>query len=150
MRIVAEPLDAVVTLAIADPSLRERVADAVGKALRIGTAERAPRPIVRLRTRARLRELARERIAGAIVVVRVTTSNARHLCELVDGVRADAAGVQLVWDGEDPPRAHVEGHVFAVLEHARSTPAAAPVVLAADAEPALALELLILHRERRS
>jgi hypothetical protein len=100
--------------------------------------------------RARSRKgLAREasRLGGAIAIVRVTARNARHLAALVAAARAAGAlGVQLVWDGADPPRAAIEHHVFAALEHARATPGEPPVVLAITDQPAAALRFLIAHR----
>ena len=158
IHVTTEPLDAVVTVAIADRALADATATAIASALRKARAsfELASPRVVRLRTRRRLaRLLAKEapslsRLEGAIVVVRVTGTNARHLVEMVEAVRkAGALGVQLVWDGVDPARERVERHVFAVLERARSTPAAPPVVLSKDVEPALSLRILVEeHRSR--
>jgi hypothetical protein len=152
--IVAEPLDAMVTVSVAEPALAATIAQAISSALCGAIASYdASRDVrvVRLRTRKRLAGLGPERIAGAIVVVRVTETNARHLLELVEAVRgAGAAGVQLVWDGLTPARPCVERYVFAALERARATPSGPPVVVAKQAEPAFALTLLIAHRARAS
>ncbi len=134
-------------VAIAEATLAARVTAAMASAIRdaVGTAPPAP-PIVRLRARATATRLAAE-LPGALAVVAVTMRNARHLPALVAQLRtAGVAGVQLVWDGIAPPRPRVERHVFAVLEQARATPAGPPVVLAPDATPAAALQLLIAHR----
>jgi hypothetical protein len=111
-------------------------------------ATEPPAPVRTVRVRSR-KGLARDagQLGGAIAIVPVTPRNARHLIALVDGARAAGAlGVQLVWDGVDPPRATVEHRVFAALEHARATPGAPPVVLAACDRPAPALCFLIAHR----
>lgn len=139
-RIVAAPLEAQLTVAIADDALEEAVASKIQAALRFTPPPRAK--VVRLRTRSRLASKV-DRLAGAFVVVRVTAANARHLVAMVDAIRqANAAGVQLVWDGESPGRARAQRHVFAVLEHVRATPNAAPVVLAPTDELALSLRLI--------
>jgi hypothetical protein len=160
--------EATIAIAIADPALAQALAAAIIAALggALGgsvddTLDDAPgnapgelRPETRgthpraVRVRSR-KGLAREasRLDGAIAVVRVTARNARHLAALVAAARAAGAlGVQLVWDGADPPRAAIEHHVFAALEHARATPGEPPVVLAATAQPAAALRFLIAHR----
>jgi len=138
--------------AVADPELAAALTSAVAGAITAALAEigmrkpAGPVPVVRLRSRKRLACVA-DRLAGAIAIVPVTARNARHLVALIDGIRAaGAAGIQLVWDGADPPRGEVERHVFAALERARATPGEAPVVLAASDEPATALHLLIAHR----
>jgi len=149
--VIAEPLESVVRVSIADPALASMTASEVSKALRVAmTSLEAPPPrVVRLRTRKRLARLGAEGVAGAIVVVRVTDANSRRLPELVDFARsAGALGVQLQWDGITPARSTVERHVFAVLERARSTRAGPPVVLSEDAEPALSLRMLLAHRAR--
>ncbi|MDF2696038.1 MAG: hypothetical protein K0S65_4421 [Labilithrix sp.] len=149
-RIVASPLAAAVKVAIADGALAAAMTEAIAAALREAVSkEPAPLPIVRLRTRKRLTRLRPAALAGALVIVRVTSTNARRLPELVDAVRsAGPAGVQITWDGVVPPRAEVERYVFATLEAARATPTGPPVVLAEDSAPALALRLLIVHRGR--
>ncbi len=156
--------EATIAIAIADPALAEALAAAIMSALggavddtlddALGNAPgelrpetRGPHPrAVRVRSR---KGLAREasRLGGAIAIVGVTARNARHLAALVAAARAAGAlGIQLVWDGADPPRVAVEHHVFAALEHARATPGEPPVVLAATAQPAAALRFLIAHR----
>ena len=121
----------------------------------VGTEPAAPEPAapeparirtVRVRSRKRLARDA-GRLGGSIAIVPVTARNARHLAVLIDGLRAAGAlGVQLVWDGTDPPRAAVEHHVFAALEHARATPGEPPVVLATSDQPVAALDFLVAHR----
>lgn len=137
------PHEATIGVAVGDPALAAALTRAIGDAL-AGAAHALPAlPILAVRSRKRLAARAAQ-AAGAIVIVAVTARNARHLVALVEAARAAGArGVQLVWDGEAPPRAAVEHHVFAALEHARATPAAPPVVLAAHAAPAAALALVI-------
>ncbi len=148
----AIPTEVSLGVAIADPELAARLTCAVTAAITtaidalFATAPEPPR-VVELRARAAATRRAAE-LPGAIVLVPVTERNARHLVELVGQLRdAGAAAVQLIWDGASPPRARVERHVFAVLEHARATPAGPPVVLAATREPAAALQLLLAHRK---
>jgi len=125
-----------------------RAAQAAARAAVVGTRGL---PVVRLRTRPRLEALGRDAVAGAIVVARVTERGARHLPALVAALRdLGVAGVQLVWDGEDPPRERVEGHVFAVLEAARATPKGPPVVVARAREPVFALRASIAKRRERT
>lgn len=141
---------------VGDAALADRIARAAEGALRtariaVDEAAAATRalPVVRLRTRRRFEALGAARIAGAIVVMRVTEKSARRLPALVDDVRAaGAAGVQIVWDGESPPRELVEEHVFAALEKARATPKGPPVVLAKSEEPARALRVLISGKRK--
>ena len=124
---------------VADPALAE--------ALRAIDLAPPACPLVTLRSRKRLAEIAAT-LAGAIAIVPITLRNARHLVELTDGIRAaGAAGIQLGWDGADRPL--LERHVFAVLEHGRATPGAAPIVLAPTREPAAALRILVAHRRQR-
>lgn len=146
----ASAREASIGVAVADPVLAEALTTAVAEALRSAVPAREPPGLpprtVRLRSRKRLARTAGQ-LAGAIAIVPVTARNARHLVELVDGIRAAGAlGIQLVWDGALPPRAQVEHHVFAALERARATPNEPPVVLAASEHPAPALHLLIAHR----
>jgi len=142
--------EASIGVAVADPALTEALTAAVAEAIRAAALDREPPglapPTVRLRSRKRLARTAGQ-LAGALAIVPVTARNARHLVELVDGIRAAGAlGIQLVWDGALPPRAQVEHHVFAALEHARATPSEPPVVLATSEPPAPALHLLVAHR----
>ena len=148
----AHPLEAAVSVAVADQALARATATAIADALQATLASFEPPAmrVVRLRTRKRFARLGAERVKDAMVVVQVTSPNARHLLEIVENLRAaGCAGVQLVWNGIDPARERVERHVFAVLERARSTPAGPPVVVAEEAEPALALRILIAHRTNR-
>lgn len=148
-RIVASPLEAVVTVSVAKPALRTAITDALARAFRAEAIVPVARErVIRLRTRRRLHELG-ERLATSIVVIPVTMTNARHLVEMAHVARTGgAAGVQIVWDGEAPPRVAIEQHVFAVLERARATPALPPVVLAKTMDLVPALVLLVEHRER--
>lgn len=80
--------------------------------------------------------------AGAIVVVRVSARNARHLAVIVGAARdAGCAAVQLVWDGQAPPPELAEAGVFAALEAARAAPDRAPVVLTPSSRATAALSL---------
>jgi hypothetical protein len=138
--------EAVVTVAVADPELARDILREVHAALVAAVPARdGDPPVVRLRTRKRLAAL-RERAAleGAIALIRVTGTNARILADLVAGAReAGAAGVQLVWDGEDPSRDVAEAHVFRVLEESRATPRGMPVVVAEAGVLAEALSILV-------
>ena len=144
---------ATVRISVEDATLRAELDRAISDALRAAIStdiEDDPR-VVRLRTKKRFERLGAEGVTRAIVVVRVTESNARRLPDLVERIRAAGAlGVQLVWDGESPQRAHVERHVFAVLEQARATPGGPPVVVATAEEPAFSLRVLIAHQIRRA
>jgi hypothetical protein len=137
-----EPLAARVNVSISDPELECTVSDRIQAALRIPPLTRAP--IVRARTQKRLATLDP---AGKFVILRVTAANARHLPSMVDAVRPKSAGIQIVWNGHDPPRERVERHIFAVLERARATPAGPPVILSSTAELALALQILAKQKE---
>jgi len=144
-----------IQVCIADRGLARRVEAATRAALARATADidaRAARtadvPVVRLRTRKRFEALGPSALTGAIAVMRVTEKSASRLPALVDDVRAAGAlGVQIVWDGESPPRDRVERHVFTILERARATPKAPPVVLSRSTEPARALRVLVSQRK---
>ena len=144
-----------VEIRIANGALARRVERAVDDALAKATSavdEQAARtesvPIVHLRTRRRFEALGPAALAGAIAVMRVTEKGARRLPSLVDDVRdAGALGVQIVWDGESPSRDRVEAHVFTILERARATPKAPPVVLSRTSVPARALRVLVSQRK---
>lgn len=143
MRIAVGPIasDAAITLGVADPALEQRLASAITGALAAIEVPPLAHPTVLLRSRKRLAERAAE-LANAIAIIGVTSRNARYLVALIEGVRAaGAVGVQLVWDG-----ASHERFVFGALEHARGTPAAAPVVVANTIEPVPALRLLVSQR----
>jgi hypothetical protein len=143
------PLDAFVKVAIADARLATIVENAIERAIeatRVAVPPFVP-PIVRLRTQRRLDRLGGERIAGKLVIVRVTTTNARRLPDLVERIRAlSPAGVELVWDPPPDERSRSERYIFAVLEKARATPAGPPVVVARSCEPDIALSILMGHR----
>ncbi|HWO18733.1 MAG TPA: hypothetical protein VNO30_08150 [Kofleriaceae bacterium] len=141
----------------ADPALAAAITERITAALAAAADELAAAappvdlatalaPVLVLRSR---KALARRgaAVAGALAVVPVTERNARHLVELIGGIRAAGAlGVQLVWDGAAPPRARVERHIFAALEAARARPLLPPVVLATEHRPAAALRILVAHR----
>lgn len=136
--------DAAITLGVADPGLAQRLASAITEALAAIEVPPHSHPTVLLRSRKRLGERVVE-LNNAIAIIGVTPRNARHLVALIEGVRAAGViGVQLVWDG-----ASHERFVFGALEHARGTPAAAPVVVAETIEPAPALRLLVEHHHQR-
>ncbi|HEU4535237.1 MAG TPA: hypothetical protein VFS00_14010, partial [Polyangiaceae bacterium] len=87
----------------------------------------------------------------AVVVVRVTEKNARHLVAIVGQARAaGCAAVQLVWDGRAPPPDVAEAPVFAALEEARSSPERAPVVLTPRVRAPAALGLAVAARRKDS
>jgi hypothetical protein len=135
--------EAVVEIRVADRRLAEAISRRVVASLEgamaslpVATAER----VVRFRTNRRLAELEASGLDGALAIVRVTVANARRLGEYAErACAAGAVGVQLVWDGESPPRDRVERWVFDALERARAAPKRAPVVLARTSIP---LEIL--------
>lgn len=136
-----------IAIAVKDPALARAIESAIASVVRDFPAP--PRyPIVKLRTFRRLAALAEaDRLAGRLAIVRVTERGLRRLPALVEALRARAVrGVQLVWDGETPPRARAEATVFRVLEAARATKSGPPVVLAASPAPALALRALVAAR----
>jgi hypothetical protein len=105
--------------------------------------------VIRVPSRRTLERLGPD-VGAAIAVVPVRAKNLRRLAEIVERLReGGAAGVQLAWDGRDPPRSVAEARVFAILERARATPALPPVVLAAGEAPVEALRILIAHRTPR-
>lgn len=141
-------------VAMANPraaiTMARAIERAVSAAARAGAATSSSgAQVVRVRARKTVARLGAE-LTGAVAVVTVTTRNARHLCELVESLRAvRVAGVQVVWDGVDPERARVERHVFEVLERARSISGGPPVVLSREREPVSALWMLIALRQRK-
>lgn len=149
IRIARAPLSGTepsVRIAVRDPALADAIAAHIARATRELPQAGPALPVVAVRSRKTLLRRAGE-LAGAIAIVRVTERNARHLIAIVDRARAaGAAGIQLVWDGELPPRAAVERHVFEVLEHARATGKLAPVVLSARLDVEASLATLIAHR----
>lgn len=79
--------------------------------------------------------------AGALAIVRVTRRSLRGLPRLVARLEAaGACGIQLVWDGVEPPRREAEAVVFAILERRRSGKDTR-VCLAADERPLRLLRL---------
>lgn len=133
-----------IELAVSHPDLARAIEQGIQAA--IGDFVAPPRyPVVRLRTRRRLAELGA--LGGRIAIVRVTERGLRRLPALVEAIRAEGPlGVQLVWDGETPPRALAEPAIFRVLEAARATKGGPPVVLAAESTPVLALRTAIADR----
>lgn len=147
MRIPVGPVaaDAAIQLGIADPLLASAIATSLTTVLAAIEVPPLSHPTVLLRSRKRLAERISE-LAGAIAIVGVTPRNARHLVAVTDQLRAaGVVGIQLVWDGTSHER-----HVFAALEHARSLPTSAPLVVATTIDPAPALRLLVAHRLRRT
>lgn len=139
----AQPDGAEVRVAARSPARARRLTSAVAGALReLATQEAPALPVVRVPSRKALARLG-EAVAGALAVVPVSARNLRFAGEIVEALRAaGAAGVQVVWDGEDPPRERAEAPIFALLERARSTPGKAKVVLSRDEEPAESLRIL--------
>jgi hypothetical protein len=135
-----------VGVSVRDEALARRLVDAIAAALE--AEARAPRAVeaVRVRSRKALERVG-ARVAGAIAVVPLTARNLRRAGEIVEALRAlGALGVQLAWDGREPPPEVAEARVFAILEQARATPARAPVVLSRGEEPAEALRILVDRR----
>ena len=145
-------LHATVVVSAHDAKLAAALTGALENALRT-TADSLSAPtfaIVRLRTLRRLEALGPSALASAIAVVKVTERNARRLPKLVDTLRkANALGVQLVWDGETPSRILVEQHVFRVLETARAIPNQMPVVVAPTDVPTFTLRTMVAGRPRK-
>lgn len=133
-----------VRVSVGDRSLGRRIKLAMARRLRDVVAEPLPDlRVVRISSRRAL-ERRRDDVTGAIAIVSVTDRNGRRLESLVESIFvAGAAGVQLAWDGRDPPRDQVEATIFAVLEEARSNPARAPVVLAPGEELVESLRILL-------
>jgi hypothetical protein len=133
-------------VSVRDEALARRLVDAMATALE--AQARPPRVIdvVRVRSRKGLERLGAS-VAGTIAVVPLTARNLRRAGEIVEALRAlGALGVQLVWDGREPPKEVAEARVFAILEQARATPARAPVVLSRGEEPVEALRILVDRR----
>lgn len=147
-----------VVVSVREPALAQRLERAIAASRRASqrTAREAAASttglrVAHLRTRRKLAALGPEAVAGALVVVRVTDRGARRVPALVAELRGlGVAGIQLVWDGEDPSRARAEHPVFTALEAARATPTGPPVVVACGAEPARVLRLLIAKRRERT
>jgi hypothetical protein len=139
---------ACVRVSVRNQALGRRVAGAVTRALRAEIAKPpAEVAVVRVASRKALERLGSE-VSGAIAVVPVTPRSARRAGELVEALRARGAlGIQLAWRDEGPPRGAAESWVFAILEHARATPARAPVVLARTEELVDALRILVDRRQ---
>lgn len=159
------PTALVVTLSDPDPqsaapgaeiefSLRDpQQAQSLKRALHGALKEAVPAPlehppVLRVPSKEAIERLGAA-LVGTIAVVRVTQRNRRHLLGRVEALReAGVAGIQLVWDGQTPPRESVEPWVFAVLEKARATPQGAPVVLA-PSEAVVAALLILIDAQRR-
>jgi hypothetical protein len=152
-----------VGVAVRDPALARALIDAMADAVVRGAATDAeeagaggasascndgPRatPVVRARSRKAVERLGVAAM-GALALVPVTLRNRGRLPAIVEMLRrGGVAGVQLVWDGEDPPRSAVEARVFSVLEAARASPRLPPVVLSSVDEPVEALRILADRR----
>lgn len=144
-----DDLCAAVRIACASPERARALQIAISAALDDRTLE-VPATVrtLHLRTRKRALALTPELAADAVVVVAVSERNARHLLAIVEAVRqARPLGVQLAWDGTSRDR--IEPHVFAVLEHARSTPKLGPVILATTGDPCFNMRLLAARNEPR-
>jgi hypothetical protein len=145
----AEGPMAQIGVSVRDEALAQRLAGAMTRAVQAAVAT-PPREIavVRVRSRRGLDRLGTV-VAGALAVVTVTPRNLQRVGEIVERLRTGGvAGVQLVWDGLDPPREAAEAPVFAILERARATPDQAPVVLARGREPVEARRILVDRRRR--
>ncbi|HEU4407143.1 MAG TPA: hypothetical protein VFS43_17875 [Polyangiaceae bacterium] len=139
---------AAIDVRVARGALGPRLRRALRSALAPHQGPAPPPPARRLVAGSR-RALARRagEAAGALVVVRVTARNARHLAALVGAARdAGCAAVQLVWDGRSPPPELAEAGVFAALEAARAAPGRAPVVLTPSGRATAALGLALAAR----
>lgn len=136
-------------VSVRDSSLGRRIKLGMTRRLRAVVAEPLPDlRVVRISSRKAF-DGSRDDVTGAIAIVRVTDRNRGGLESLVESlVGAGAAGVQLAWDGRDPPRERVEAGVFAVLEQARLHPGRAPVVLAPGEEVVESLRILARVSER--
>ena len=133
-------------MSVQDEALARRLLDAMTAAIEAEARPPRPFPVVRVRSRKALERVGAT-VAGAIAVVPLTARNLRWAGEIVEALRAAGAlGVQLVWDGREPPREAAEARVFAILEQARATPGRAPVVLARGDEPVEALRILVDRR----
>lgn len=147
-----------VEVSIADAKLARTMRRAIDASMRaaIEAAQRRVEEmgelrVVRLRARRALASTLATSpdgtLGGALAIVRVTERNARHLPELVEGLRAaNASAVQMVWDGTTPTRSLVERWVFEVLERARGTSKGPPVILARTDDIPFALRILVANR----
>lgn len=126
--------------------VRARSSQKLARAIEAAIARATPQPsppqhirTIKSRKRAALPTPA-AREAATIIVIPVTRRNARHLVTMLESIRFSGSprGIQLVWDGVTD-RDTIEPHVFAALEHARSTPKLAPVILAPNDTPTFAL-----------
>lgn len=139
---------ATITIRVRDRAMADALERGIRAALAALTRAREPAPrTVRFRTRRRLEALeGAGEFEGAVALLPVTRANGRRLAEYAArATDAGALGVQLVWDGVDPPREAVEKHVFAALERAREK--RAPIFLARGEE--LCRPLTIIPEERR-
>lgn len=140
-----------ITIAVGDPALARAIEDRVAAAVAAVTRDLAVTAsrVVDVRSR---KGVARrgDLLCDAIARVTVTERNARFLSDIAAAARtAGALAIALVWDGERPPRPAVEDGIFGALEHARATPADAPVVLIATGDIPDTLELMIAARRNR-
>jgi len=152
-------LPAGVVVSIADARLARAMKRAIADAMKasIAAAEQhsaraGDLPVVRLRARktlARLGSAQPSALDGALAIVTVSERNARHLPELVEGIRAAGVlAVQMVWNGREPEATRIDRYLFDVLERARATPSGPPVVLTKNDQLPPALRILIASRPR--
>jgi hypothetical protein len=118
----------------------QAIASAIEAAITKATPH--PSPPQRIRT-IKSRKRAAIPIKGednTVVIIPVTRRNGRHLVTMLESIRFSGSprGIQLVWDGVTD-RELIEPHVFVALEHARSTPKLAPVILATNETPTFTL-----------
>lgn len=116
-----------------------RIACAIEAAIAKATPELLPPSRIR-KIKSRKRAAIPVTEENTIVIIAVTRRNARHLRTMLESLRFSGSprGIQLVWDGETDHE-RIEPHVFAALEHARSTPKLAPVILAKSETPTFTL-----------
>lgn len=120
-------------LRVADADLAGRLATAIASHVSSERARPLPSPEV-VRVTANGAE-----VSGRVAVLPLAEIPPAALERLLGAVEgAGAAGIQLVWDGVEPPRAIAEAAVFAALEKRRGRKGV-PLVLAVDETPCEAL-----------
>ena len=125
-----------------DRAASTKIASAIEAAIAKATPQPQPPAQIRLiKSRKRARVPVPATTGNTmIVIIPVTRRNARHLVTMLESIRFSGSprAIQLVWDGTTD-RERIEPHVFAALEHARSTPKLAPVILATNETPTFTL-----------
>ena len=120
-------------LRVADADLAERLATAIASRVSSERARPLPWPEV-VRVTANGAD-----VSGRVAVLPLAGIPPTALERLLGTVEsAGAAGIQLVWDGVNPPRAIAEAALFAALEKRRGRKGV-PLVLALDETPCEAL-----------